>query len=188
MRARKGQGGLTLIEIIIVIAIIAILAAVIVPRLGGFLGRGKATAFEGERATLQAGVDAYYTDPNVKRYDLQGKPIGPGLYPTYSGKGMKWPSDTWPRNASQARDKKTSPIINMDLLMSHGSYDNYGHIPEGYIDSYPKSACGYNKSSGNMDALPGHYVWYVNEKGKVSARYYDPETKKWKEGYQNVYP
>ena len=185
---KRGEKGFTLIEIIIVLVIVSILAAVIVPRMGGFLGRGKSTAFTGEMQTLQLAVDAYYSDSAVVRGDLPGDPEGPGLYPTYNGKGMEWTSDTWPASATEARDKAKSSIINMDFIMSYGKYDTNGYIKEGYINDYAKSADGYNKKSGNMDALPGSYCWYINEKGEVSARYYDTSTKKWLEGYQDVYP
>ena len=57
----KGQKGFTLIEILIVLALMAVLAAIVIPNVQGFLGRGKDDSYKVDKKTLQAAVDGYYT-------------------------------------------------------------------------------------------------------------------------------
>lgn len=178
----KKQKGFTLIEILIVIAIIGILAAVLVPRMSGFFSQGKQAAFNKEKESLQTAVDAYFANSAVERRDLPGNPEGPGLYPTYSGKGGRFPRDVRSPNDGDADDKDSS-IINMDFLMSGGN-THRGHVREGYISDYPKSSCQNNGNKKN----PGHYCWYVDKDGKVRAKYYDEEHHRWRNGFQGVYP
>ncbi len=177
-RKNGNQKGFTLIEILIVIAIIGILAAVIVPRMGGFFSQGEEAAFTGEKNTLQSAVDAYFGNSGVERHYLGQE--GPGLYPTYNGEGGSFPDVGDPAEASNA----PGPIINMVFLMS--ANDNYdrGCIREGYISKYPKSACQLN---GNEDN-PGHYYWYVDSDGQVQAKYWNGSGSEWLDGYQDVYP
>ena len=51
--------GFSLIEILVVLAVLALLATFIVPSVGGFISGGKEKAWRGERETLQFGVDAW---------------------------------------------------------------------------------------------------------------------------------
>ena len=57
----RGQKGFTLIEILIVLALMAVLAAIVIPNVQGFLGRGKDDSYKVDKKTLQAAVDGYYT-------------------------------------------------------------------------------------------------------------------------------
>ena len=57
-RLCRGQKGFTLIEVLVVVAILGILAAVVVPRIGGLLGEGKQEAAETELRTIQIAVTA----------------------------------------------------------------------------------------------------------------------------------
>lgn len=87
MRFYKRQRGFTLVEILIVIGLMAILAAVIIPNVTGFLQRGERQAWNGDKRALQAAVDAYYTDPG-------NRVAGVRQWPTINGTA----SDTY--NAS----------------------------------------------------------------------------------------
>ena len=57
----RGQKGFTLIEILIVLALMAVLAAIVIPNVQGFLGRGKDDSYKVDKKTLQAALDGYYT-------------------------------------------------------------------------------------------------------------------------------
>ena len=60
----RGEKGLTLIELLIVVAVLGILAAIIVPNLIGFLITGKIAAANAEAASVETAALAYYADNN----------------------------------------------------------------------------------------------------------------------------
>jgi len=59
---RYGEKGFTLMELLIVIAVLGVLAAVLVPRMGSFLSSGQAAAANTEVANVETAALAYYAD------------------------------------------------------------------------------------------------------------------------------
>jgi len=62
---RHGEKGFTLMELLIVIAVLGILAAVLVPRMGSFLSSGQAAAANTEVANVETAALAYYADASA---------------------------------------------------------------------------------------------------------------------------
>ncbi|MCY4530555.1 MAG: prepilin-type N-terminal cleavage/methylation domain-containing protein [Chloroflexi bacterium] len=61
--------GFTLIELIVVIAILGILIAIAIPTIRGFLESSREQAYEANRRVIQLAVDAYYYSPNNERFN-----------------------------------------------------------------------------------------------------------------------
>ena len=68
-RVRKGQGGFTLIEMIVVVGIIAVLAAVIVPNIGKFIGTGEDGAKDAEAESVQTAMNGMMAEQAITDVD-----------------------------------------------------------------------------------------------------------------------
>ncbi len=64
----RNQSGFTLVELVVVIAILGVMAAIAVPMVNNFLGSSKEQAYGADVAIIQASIDAFYTNPNNARF------------------------------------------------------------------------------------------------------------------------
>ena len=68
-RIAKGQGGFTLIEMIVVVSIIVVLAAVIVPKNLRFIGSGEQGAKDSEAENVQTALDGMMIEQAIITVD-----------------------------------------------------------------------------------------------------------------------
>ena len=64
-RLHRGQKGFTLMELLIVVAILGVLAAVVIPRFTGLIGEGESEAATTEQEIVQTAVTAYMAANNT---------------------------------------------------------------------------------------------------------------------------
>ena len=64
-RVFRGESGFTLIEMIVVVGIIAVLAAVIIPNIGKFIGSGEQGAKDAEYESVQFVMNAMMADTAI---------------------------------------------------------------------------------------------------------------------------
>src|SRR5438132_7197386 len=64
-RLVRQEGGFTLVELMVVIAILGVLAAVVIPNFIGLIGQGQTNANKADLVSVQSAVDAYMADNKI---------------------------------------------------------------------------------------------------------------------------
>ncbi len=122
-QSRKWQAGFTLVEMLVVMAIIGLLAGLVAPRVLGYLATSKVKAAKIQIESLSAALDLYHLDA--------------GQYPTASmnliALAQRPPNvTTWngPYVKSVPKDPWGNPYI-YRIPGQHGTYDLYSLGAEG---------------------------------------------------------
>ncbi|MBI2919035.1 MAG: prepilin-type N-terminal cleavage/methylation domain-containing protein [Chloroflexi bacterium] len=157
--ARRGDKGFTLVEIMIVLAVLAVLAAVVIPNVAGFLGRGKERAFSRDRDILQAAVDAWRTDVGSR----SGNP-----WPTIGSSGA---------GAIAACTDVATDGIDVNDVAAGCSIIKVSNLATTYlkatdaVKSFAYTGTAPTPTTiGATNSPKGSYIWYIDASGLVQAR------------------
>ena len=159
---KRGSKAFTLIEIIIVLAVLGVLAAVVVQNVAGFITRGKDRGFGTDRRLIQSAVDSWRTD------------VG-------SRSGNPWPTLTGNKGVFANCLEDGVEVNGIDV----GVIDADCHIikvtslfPIYLKDAAAIKSFAYSASTttGATNVPVGSYVWYVDASGLVQARRWTPSS------------
>ena len=162
---KRGEKGFTLIEIIIVLAVLGILAAIVVPNVQGFLGQGKDRSWRADRDILQAATDAWRTDITNRA-------------------GNKWPT-IGSQSGSIGGTIGSPADVNNDGKFDDSTDNNtFIDIAELADENYIRGADvvksafvdATNIVTTNTNSPSGSYAWYIDSSGLVQSWYTGNDT------------
>ena len=89
-RHSRGERGFTLVELLIVFTLLAVLAAIMIPNVSGFVQYGHTSALAAEKSVIQTAMDAMMAKENIdvvtqadNVIDWSSTPTEHNLYPDY---------------------------------------------------------------------------------------------------------
>ncbi len=172
---RRGQKGFTLIELVIILAVLGVLAAIVIPNVSGFLGRGKERAYEADRNILQSAVDSWRTDIGKRSANawpiVTGPPYVLGIPTVVDGAVTV-----------------NKGIIDMTKLYDATTPD------QNYLKGTDAVKSAYKTLNKSTQVQDGSYIWYIDVDGVVKSILYDrnlatPKVDETKTNFQtDVYP
>ena len=110
----KTRRGFTLIEMLVVMAIVAVLAAVIIPNLAGILAGSKDKANKAELSIVQTALDTYMADQTISTVPSQLSEddfatTAPVLYPAYLRLQVAHCSYSWDESGLVSQTPESCP-------------------------------------------------------------------------------
>jgi prepilin-type N-terminal cleavage/methylation domain-containing protein len=97
MKRKNSQKGFTLVELIVVMAILAVLSAIAVPRYTGVQETAKERAHAANVQTLTSAATMYLAEHGNPTAAVSATAAAPGVLASYI---QTWPTDPWSRDAT----------------------------------------------------------------------------------------
>ncbi|MFC2068586.1 type II secretion system protein [Chloroflexota bacterium] len=198
-RHHLGAPGFTLVELLIVLTLLGVLAAVVILNIGGIMARGGEQGYGTDRKAIQSAMVLFFfdghacdTEPPGDAWDSSKTPLDGHHYPTSTGFPSNQNLEDILATANAAGNTYTFPTqaIWMGLLGNSPSatstHDKDGARPltgemGPYLNNVPESASKHNFSTNT-----GTYTWIIARDGVTYGLYWDGST--WHEGFSGSYP